>query len=358
MGTCAGPDHPHGHGHEHEPPQRHGHHHGHHHDHAGHGHDHGHHAHGHDHRHHAHGHHHLHASGRELAWAFWLSCGVLGVLLVGSARSGSLALLADAGHVVTDVAALGLSWYATRQAARPATHRRTFGHHRTGILAALANALSLLLIALWIAWEAWHRLSSPHPIEAGPMLVAATLGLLINGVIGWRLHAHAHDSLNVRSAYMHVLGDAAASAGVVVGAGLIALTGWTAIDPLLSVAIAALIAWGAWQIVDESVEILMEAVPAHLEPARIAADLAAVDGVQEVHDLHVWGIAHGLPSLSCHVLVAEADVPRAVAIVAACNQVLATRHGITHVAIQAEASRCSPDTPGCALGLATGPDGA
>jgi cobalt-zinc-cadmium efflux system protein len=319
-------------------------------EHACHDHDHGHDDSDHDHPHpngHAHHHHHLHASGRQLAVAFWLSCGVLGVLGVGAAYSGSLALLADAGHVVTDIAALGLSWFATRQAARPATDRRTFGHHRTGILAALVNAVSLLLIAVWIAWEAWHRLAVPQPVQAGPMLAAAAVGLVINGLIGLGLHAHAHHSLNVRSAYMHVLGDAAASAGVVAGAALIALTGWTAIDPLLSVAIAGLIAWGAWQIVDESVEILMEGAPAHLDVARIAEELAAVEGVADVHDLHVWGISHNMPCLSCHIVVAEADAPRAVVIVAACNQLLADRHGITHTTIQAEAAACGP--AGCQL---------
>lgn len=319
---------------------------------AGHGGPHGHDEHGHSHDagHHGH-HHHLHATGRQLALAFWLSFGVLAVLVVGSAYSGSLALLADAGHVVTDIAALGLSWYATWQAARPATHRRTFGYHRTGILAALLNAVSLLLIAAWIAWEAWHRLQAPHAVEPGVMLLAAAIGMAINLAIGLRLHGHAHGNLNVRSAYLHVIGDAAASAGVIVGAGAIALTGWQAIDPLLSVAIALLIAHGAWQIVDESVEILMEGVPAHLDVARIAADLAAVDGVQEIHDLHVWAIARDLPCLSCHVLIADADVPRGLAIVAACNRVLAEHHGITHTTIQAEAAHCSPDSPSCNLGL-------
>ncbi|MEB3329688.1 MAG: cation diffusion facilitator family transporter [Candidatus Sericytochromatia bacterium] len=303
----------------------------------------------HAHPHAHHHHHHLHASGRQLAVAIWLSCGVLAVLGVGAVRSGSLALLADAGHVVTDIAALGLSWFATRQAARPATARRTFGHHRTGILAALVNAVSLLLIATWIGWEAWHRLATPHPVDAGPMLVAAAVGLVINGLIGLGLHRHAHHSLNVRSAYMHVLGDAAASAGVVLGAALIALTGWTALDPLLSVLIAGLIAWGAWQIVIESVEILMEGAPAHLDVDRIAADLAGVEGVQAVHDLHVWGISHNMPCLSCHVVVTEADAPRAVQIVAACNQLLAAHHGLTHTTIQAEALACEQASSGCRL---------
>ena len=327
-------------------------HHDHHgHDHGGHGHDHG--GHGHDHGHH-HGlghHHHAHLTGRKLAIAFFLSFGILAVLLVGGILSNSLALLADAGHVVTDIAALGLSWYATWQATKPADPRRTFGYHRTGILAALINAVSLILIAGWIAYEAWERVNAPMVVQPTVMMAAAAVGLLVNLGIGLGLKDESDHNLNVRSAFLHVLGDALASAGVIVGAIIIYLTGWHVVDPLLSVGIALFIAYGAWQVVDESTAILMEGTPPDLDVEALVADLTAIEGVREVHDLHVWSIARNMPSLSCHVLLEDDHVPRSVRVVAACNQLLADKYRIVHTTIQAEADHCSPDSPACNFGL-------
>lgn len=325
----------------------------------GHDHDHEHpahdHSHGHDHGHGFGHHHHAHLTGRKLAIAFFLSFGVLAVLLVGGLWSRSLALLADAGHVVTDIAALGLSWYATWQAARPADPRRTFGYHRTGILAALVNAVSLILIALWISYEAYERFYAPVAVHAPVMLGAAAIGLLINLAIGLGLKDESEHNINVHSAFLHVMGDAAASGGVILGAIVIALTGWHVVDPMLSVAIALFIAYGAWQVVDESVAILMEGTPAHIDVDRLVADLRAIDGVREVHDLHVWSIARNMPSLSAHVLIEDAHVPRSMSVVAACNQLLAAKYGIDHTTIQAEAEHCSPDSPACNLGMVQPP---
>ncbi|MEB3196467.1 MAG: cation diffusion facilitator family transporter, partial [Candidatus Sericytochromatia bacterium] len=292
---------------------------------------------------------HHHLTGRKLASAFFASFGVLAVLLAGAWFSGSLALMADAGHVVTDIAALGLSWYGAWQATRPPDHRRTFGYHRTGILAALFNALSLFAIAAWIAWEAWHRLQGAQAIATLPMGLAATVGMALNLVIGFTLHDHAHGNLNVRSAYLHVIGDAAASAGVIVGAVLIWATGWAWVDPALSVAIAGLIAYGAWHIVEESLEILMEGVPSHLDLQGLARDLAAIEGVVSLHDLHVWSIARDLPSLSCHILIAESAKAQGTEIVAACNRMLAERWKIHHTTIQAEAVACSTHAGSCQM---------
>ncbi len=302
-----------------------------------------------------HHHHHAHLTGRKLAIAFFLSFGVLAVLLVGGWLSKSLALLADAGHVVTDIAALGLSWYATWQATRPADRKRTFGYHRTGILAALANAVSLILIALWIGYEAYGRLGAPVAVQPMTMLAAAAIGLVINLAIGLGLKGESEHNLNVRSAFLHVMGDAAASGGVIVGAIVIAVTGWHAVDPLLSVAIAVFIAYGAWQVVDESIAILMEGAPPDLDVEGLVGDLKAIAGVREVHDLHVWSIARNMPSLSCHVLIEDELVPRSVGVVAACTQLLADKYGIIHTTIQAEAEHCSPDSPACNLGMVQPP---
>ncbi len=328
-----------------------------HHDHAnGHGHDHGHGHHDHGHHGHDHGdghghHHHANLTGRKLAVAFFATFGILVVLLVGGVLSNSLALLADAGHVITDIAALGLSWYATVQATKPADKARTFGYHRTGILAALANAVSLILIAIWIGWEAWGRFAAPQVVHTPVMIGAASVGLVLNLLIGFGLMQDSEDNLNVRSAFLHVMGDAAASAGVIVGALLIWATGVHAIDPLISVAIAVFIAYGAWQVVNESVAILMEGAPPDLDVAQLVADMTAIDGIREVHDLHVWSIARNLPSLSCHVLIEDDHIPQSVRIVAAATQLLGQKYGIHHTTIQAEAEHCSPDSPACNIGM-------
>ena len=315
-----------------------------------HGHDHGHaHAHAHDHGHHHHHHHHL--TGHRLGIAFFVSFGILTVLVVGGLLSNSLALLADAGHVVTDIAALGLSWYATHQATRPADQRRTFGYHRTGILAALINAGSLIAIAAWIAYEAYQRMMAPPAVQPLVMVGAAAVGLVLNLAIGLGLKDASEHNLNVRSAFLHVMGDAAASGGVIVGAIAIYFTGIHQIDPLLSIGIALFIAYGAWHVVDESVSILMEGAPPAVDVEALIADLRAIDGVREVHDLHVWSIARNMPSLSCHVLIQDDHVPQSVRIVAACNRLLLTKYGISHTTIQAEAEHCSPDSPACNLGL-------
>lgn len=302
---------------------------------------------GHSHHHH----HHAQLTGRKLGIAFFLSFLVLAVLFVGGWLSGSLALMADAGHVVTDIAALGLSWYATRQALKPADPMRTFGYHRTGILAALANAVSLILIAIYIAYEAYHRFLDPHEVHSGIMIVAAAIGMVINLGIGFGLQGESEHNLNVRSAFLHVMGDAAASAGVIVGAIAIFLTGWHWIDPFLSVAIAVFIAYGAWQVVDESLHILMEGTPRHLDIKELVGRLKAIDGVQDVHDLHVWSIASGVTSLSCHLVIDDQHVSQSMRLIAACNELLEHDFHITHTTIQPEAEHCSPDSPECNLGM-------
>jgi cobalt-zinc-cadmium efflux system protein len=303
---------------------------------------------------HGHGHHHHHhnLTGRKLAVAFFASFGILLVLAVGGVMSHSLALLADAGHVVTDIAALGLSWYATHQATRPADQVRTFGYHRTGILAALINAVSLILIAVWICYEAYERLfpAAPlQPIHSTTMMGVAAVGLVLNLGIGLTLMGHAEDNLNVRSAFLHVMGDAAASAGVILGAVAIYFTQAQWIDPALSVAIALFIAYGAWSVLEECLHILMESVPRDLDMPGLVADLRGVQGVRDVHDLHVWSISQGMTSLSCHLLLEEEHVQHSISVVNHCNQLLAERYKIEHTTIQAEAEHCSPDSPHCNL---------
>ncbi|NBD24275.1 cation diffusion facilitator family transporter [Paenibacillus glycinis] len=257
------------------------------------------HSHGHD---HGHGHgdvFHSHAPIGKMKQAFFLSFVILAVELVGGFISHSLALLSDAGHVLTDIAAIGLSWYAMRQSLKAPSEGYTFGYHRSGILAAFINAVSLILIAFVILWEAVQRFQSPQEVGSTWMFIGAGVGLIMNLYLG--LGLSKEDNVNVKSAVLHMLGDAAASAGVIVGGIIIHFTGWYVIDPILSVLIALLIAVGAVGLVRETIRILMEATPKDVDIRKVADTIRSVDGVHAVHDLHVWSITSGKNALSCHV---------------------------------------------------------
>lgn len=282
-----------GHQHEHEPKRSEGH---------GHGYEHGH-EHGHDHGHdHSHGHgdvFHSHAPIGKMKLAFFLSFAILIVEVVGGLISHSLALLSDAGHVLTDIAAIGLSWYAMKQSLKAPSAGFTFGYHRSGILAAFVNALSLIVIAVIILFEAVRRFQDPGEVGSTWMFIGAGVGLVMNLYLGFGLSKE--DNINVRSAVLHMMGDAAASAGVIVGGLIISFTDWYVIDPILSVLIAVLIAFGAVGIVRQTIRILMEATPQDVELLKVAETIGSVNGVQAVHDLHVWSITSGRNALSCHV---------------------------------------------------------
>src|SRR2546429_3765564 len=224
---------------------------------------------------------------------------VLSILLTlafvaGEAIAGyfahSLALLSDAGHNFADALALIFSWYGIWIARRPFTAQRTFGYHRVGILAALVNAVSLVVIALLIFWEASTRLGHPEPVQSTPMIVVALIAILMNTVISFGLRSAAKKDLNVRSAYLHMLGDAISAAGVVVAGLVVAFTGASIADPLVSILIGTLILWSSWGILKDSVNVLLEAIPAGMNMIEVEQAIANVHGVLEVHDLHVWTI--------------------------------------------------------------------
>lgn len=223
--------------------------------------------------------------------------------VVGGVLSNSLALLADAGHMFTDVAALGLSVFAMHLARRPPTRRRTYGYARFEILAALLNGATLLLIAGLIVVEAWDRMRAPVEIDAPVMLGVAVVGLAVNVIGAVLLHSHAHHNLNVRGAYLHVLGDLLGSVGTIT-AGLLVLTlDWTLADPIISVVIALLILYSAWNLVREATDVLLESAPAHLDMASLIEDLTSIDGLDDVHDLHVWTLTSGFIALSGHGVI-------------------------------------------------------
>src|SRR5919201_435069 len=285
-----------------------------------------------------HPHQHDRATGRVLLAALLLTSGILVFEAVAGAIAHSLALLADAGHMLTDVFALALAWFAVVQSRRPADSRRTYGYHRVGILAALVNATALVLIVLAIVYEAARRLVTPEPVQGAVVVAAALVAVAANALIGALLRGQRRN-LNVRAALLHVVGDLVASAGVVVAGAVILVTGWPYADPVISIAIAALIAWGALRIVLETVNVLMEGTPRGIDLELIRDEMVA-DGVVSVHDLHVWSVSPEHPALSAHVVVSERSLADAEHLVRALEQRLCDRFGIGHSTIQVES--CHP----------------
>jgi cobalt-zinc-cadmium efflux system protein len=283
---------------------------------------------------------HVHAlpprgGARRLALTLGLSAAYLLVEVVGGVVSGSLALLADAGHMLSDVAALALSLVAMRIALRPPTPSRTYGYHRAEILAALANGAALVAIAALIVREAVERFSHPSDVRAGLMLAVATGGLVVNLASLVLLHHDRDASLNLRGAWLHVLTDALGSVQAMAAGALIAWFGWRWADPLASLLIALLVAYSAYGLVRESIGVLMEGVPKGLNVDAMGRAIRGVDGVTGVHDLHVWTITSGFVSLSAHVHVAPG---REMTALPAVRAMLAERYGITHSTIQIEAA--------------------
>jgi cobalt-zinc-cadmium efflux system protein len=287
---------------------------------------------------HGHGHHHGHAHDRErgqrgLLLALGLTAAIFLVEVAGGLAGGSLALLADAGHMLTDVAALGLALFAGWMATRPARGRRTFGWQRAEILAALANGLVLVLIAAATIFEAARRLSDPPEVAGGITLAVALVGLVFNLMSGAVL-MRSGGGLNVRAATRHVLADAAASFGVIVAAVLILAFDWQAADPIASVVIAVLILTSAWAIVREAVDVLLEAAPAGIDVERMGQAMAHVDGVVEVHDLHVWTVTSGFAAVAAHMTVEPEAEPSLVRRRTA--EMLRNHFGVEHSTLQVE----------------------
>ncbi len=277
---------------------------------------------------------HNHAPTSQLRKALFLTISILIVEVAGGVLSHSLALLSDAGHVLTDIAALCITWYTLNLSQKPPSAAMTFGYHRTGILAALTNGVALILIAILIGFEAYRRLLHPTPIVSGWMFVSAGFGLAVNLYLG--LGLQTGDNLNLRGAWLHILGDAAASAGVIVAGGLIDVTHIAAIDPILSVLIALLIAFGAWRLVRQTVNILLEGTPKGVSYPAVERTIRAIPGVMDVHDLHVWCIASGRNALSCHVILeGRMTIRDSQAILRQMEHAL-VHLGIGHVTIQTE----------------------
>jgi len=252
--------------------------------------------------------------------------------VVGGLLTGSLALLADAGHMLTDVAALGLSAFAMWMAARPSTPEKSYGYHRAEILAAVTNAVVLLLLAIWILYEAYRRVFEPPHVLGVPMLLIGLVGLAVNVASMKLLADESVSSLNVRSAYLEVLSDAISSVGVILGGVTIWLTGWFLIDPFLSAGISVFIVWRTWALLTQAVHVLMEGVPTHLDAKEVGQAMAGVLGVKGIHDLHIWTITSGLDALSAHVVVLVGEDRDAV--LGRLQSLLRDRWRINHATLQ------------------------
>lgn len=290
------------------------------------------------HEQHSHGHNHAHGMAKKtLRLAFFLTLIILAAGLTGGILANSLALLSDAGHIVTDLFALGLAWFAAAQAERPADERRTFGYHRVGILVAFLNAVLLIGIAIFICYEAVQRVQHPEVVQPLIMFVSAAIAIGVNLFIAFGLQKEEHN-LNIRAASLHVIGDIGASIGVVVAGIIILLTGWTIVDPILSVAIAILVAFSAWRLLRETMEILLESTPRSICMTDLVKDMKHVDGVRDVHDLHVWSITSDMNALSCHVMIDNLPPTASSPILNSLTALLKERYQIGHTTIQFECS--------------------
>lgn len=278
---------------------------------------------------------------RRLIFAIALTAITLIAEVIGGIWSNSLALLSDAGHVFLDLFALTLSLGAIKLAAQPPGERHSFGLHRAEVLASLVNGLTVLLMALAILYEGGKRLVSPEEVRTLPMLIVAVFGLVANLLAAKGLHGHAHHDLNVRSAFLHVLGDAAASLGVICGAVLMRFTGWYQTDPLVSIAIGLLILVGAFRVLRDAVHILMEGVPRGLTVEQVAERIRAVEGVADVHHLNLWTVCSHILALSAHVEIdPEHDRQRSL-LMHAIEHELQHHFHITHTTIQFDCSACN-----------------
>jgi cobalt-zinc-cadmium efflux system protein len=295
---------------------------------------------------HAHGHAHGHShdapqvSASTLGGAVALTLAFVLAEAIGGWWGNSLALLSDAGHNLADAATLGLSWYALWMAGKPSHERMTFGYHRVGVFAALINAVSLVLIALFIGWEGIARLRHPEPASGVLMIVLATVAIVVNLAIGSRLHQGAKHDINVRSAYIHMIGDAVSAFGVVIAGIVIATTQWLLADPIVSLVIAALILYSSYGVLSESATVLLEGTPAGTDMPAVISAMKNVAGVLDVHDLHVWMVGPGVVACSCHIVVAEQSVREGQQVLRAVVRDIEQRFHITHTTVQVEVEGC------------------
>jgi cobalt-zinc-cadmium efflux system protein len=278
--------------------------------------------------------------GRPLKITLGIVLAIMVAEVIGGIFSNSLALLSDAGHMLTDALALGLSLFAINLAKRPATPTRTYGYHRAEIMAALVNGTVLILVSVYIFYQAYHRFFALPVVKSPLMMAVAGIGLVANLVGMLLLRRGSRKSINVRAAFWHVIGDTLSSVGVIIAGVIIFFTGWYLADPVLAVVIGIVILWGAVRIVKESVDILLESVPPHIEMDKVINAVKAVPGVVDLHDIHIWTITSGIYALSAHLAIADQTVSQSCDIITKVNEVLAGEFNITHTTLQLECESC------------------
>jgi cobalt-zinc-cadmium efflux system protein len=278
--------------------------------------------------------------GRPLKVTLGLVLVIMIAEVIGGILSNSLALMSDAGHMLTDALALGLSLFAISLARRPATPTRTYGYHRAEIMAALANGTLLILISVFIFYEAYRRFFETPVVKSPLMLIVASIGLVANLIGMFLLRRGSRQSINVRAAFWHVIGDTLSSVGVIIAGVIIFFTGWYIADPILAVVIGVVILWGAVRIVRESVDILLESVPGHVQVEKLTAAVKNVPGVEDLHDVHIWTITSGIYALSAHLSITDQTVSQSCDILTKVNEVLAGNFNITHTTLQMECKSC------------------
>src|SRR5579859_1220597 len=301
---------------------------------------------------HTHAHTHAPLSTRALRYSLLATFAYVLVTLFAGIKAHSLALLSEAGHNFTDLLALLLSWVAVFVQTRPPSATKTFGYHRAGVLAAFVNALTLVAIAFYIFYEAVQRMRNPVQVHAQIMIWVAVVGVLMNGIISWVLFRAARD-VNIRSAFVHQLGDTLSTSAVIVGGLAIKATGRTWIDPALSIGIGALILWSSFGIIRETLNILLEGVPHGLSADRISSALARIEGVRDVHDVHVWGLGSETRALSCHILINDITISESQIILRRVTEMLSTTYHIDHTTIQLENVNCEV-AHGCVIPIGEG----
>jgi len=279
-------------------------------------------------------------TGSVLKWSIFLML----ALAAGEAAAGywthSLALLSDAGHNFTDSLALMLAWLAFYLQAKPADEVKTYGYHRAGVLAAFVNALTLIGLAVYIFYEAWQRFRNPAPVHAEWMMLVAGAGFLVDAGVSVALLRGSRHDVNVRGAFLHTAGDAASTAGIVLGGGLIYLTGWQQIDSILSVLIGGLILWSSVDILRETLNILLEGLPRGLRLDAVVTAMRQVEGVEQVHDVHIWSLGSHNHALSCHVTIADIPPSASQRILDRLNETLERNFQISHTTVQFEHAAC------------------
>jgi cobalt-zinc-cadmium efflux system protein len=280
--------------------------------------------------------------GNDLLVALGITVLMMIAEVIGGLISNSLALLSDAGHMLIDNISLLLSFFAMKFATMPATDKKTFGFYRLEILAALINGVTLVLISLYIIYEAYFRILHPQPVHGTLMLVIASIGLVANIIGAAILMKHRHANLNIHGAFLHIMGDAAVSVGVIIGGIVIVNTGWYLIDPILSILISCVIIYGAWDLLKESVNILLESAPSHINIESIAALISTVEGIREAYHIHVWTITSGVYAMSAHVIIEDRLVSGCRNVIAEIKDLLSKKFHIEHSTIQIECEKCEP----------------